>query len=457
MKTFRLLNDCSHYHAGSALVAHKIRKLLHQKGLTEGPKADVLVVNGEGTFHHDAPSTKRISEVLAANRGAAKVFFVNGVWQNMTKQVPDVSFACLRDSLSEESFKKVHPNVETTFAPDISLTYELPVDPTTKKGVLFIDSVDPKVSAFLKDAAARTGSPFMEMCKWAGGYDDLIRYIAVHEAVVTGRYHGATLSAVAGVPFTCAPSNTWKTRALLRDFGKEGFYHKDVASVLEAVRKQDFCLISKEEIEEVKRKWEGVLSRIASAPEKIPVPLDSTCVLVGNGPSLMSKKLGGIIDAYDEVVRFNSYKTVGFEKHTGRKTTVWSTFGKGTLPESPESFNKVLFIHGDRGDPATKDKQVFRIPISFYEHLRSEIRSISTHKKSGSVNPTSGFLVARWLLAAGVNHLSLAGFDHFSKAKSGQHHYWDAKAYGRPEDHDGDAERLLLLPWLHAGRLSYLT
>jgi len=454
---FRLLNDCSQYHVGSALVASQIKLFLRDAGAAESQTADTLVVNGEGTFHHDAPASKRIIEALLQNRGVAKVVFLNGVWQNMTRPVPDVSFACLRDSLSEREFKGLHPHVKTSWLPDISLSYTPKQISGPRRGVLFIDSVDPKVSDFLKQGAKDTKADFLEMCDWRSGYDDLIQKISSYEAVVTGRYHGATFSMLAGTPFICSPSNTWKTRALLADLGKDGFFHKDLNSVKKALLEDRLCSVSNDAIQKIRDQWRDLIAQIVQTKSSSPVSNDAACVLVGNGPSLLSKRLGSVIDAHDEVVRFNCYKTAGFEKHVGSKTTVWSTFGKGTDPETPNRFQKVLFIHGDRGDPTTRDKKVFRIPISFYEGLRSEIRSISNHKKAASVNPTSGFLVARWLLSQGVKHISLAGFDHFSKATCSQHHYWDTKAYGRPEDHDGDAERLLLIPWLHAGRLSYLT
>ena len=59
------------------------------------------------------------------------------------------------------------------------------------------------------------------------------------------------------------------------------------------------------------------------------LPVPSRCepmgrvLLVGNGPSIRKRHLGGQIDAFDTVVRFNSFVTKGLEEHTGSKTSLW--------------------------------------------------------------------------------------------------------------------------------------
>ena len=46
-------------------------------------------------------------------------------------------------------------------------------------------------------------------------------------------------------------------------------------------------------------------------------------LLVGNGPSIRERGLGGTIDGFDTVVRFNSFVTKGLEEHTGSRTSLW--------------------------------------------------------------------------------------------------------------------------------------
>ena len=46
-------------------------------------------------------------------------------------------------------------------------------------------------------------------------------------------------------------------------------------------------------------------------------------LIVGNGRSVLHSNVGGLVDNYGAVVRFNDYQTEGFAKHVGTKTTLW--------------------------------------------------------------------------------------------------------------------------------------
>jgi hypothetical protein len=182
-----------------------------------------------------------------------------------------------------------------------------------------------------------------------------------------------------------------------------------------------------------------------------------SCVLVGNGPSLLAGDKGPLIDAFEQVVRFNTFKTAGLEPHTGSKTTLWATFGRGTLPQDGVRPARILMVHQGGSvpyDPAA----IWRIPSAYYDARRAEIQAATARegKEKAGLIPSTGYLSARWLLEHGAQKLTLAGFDHFSRAARGQHHYWDQRAFLPPPEHDGEAEARLLLPFIEAGRLSYL-
>jgi len=174
-----------------------------------------------------------------------------------------------------------------------------------------------------------------------------------------------------------------------------------------------------------------------------PLELDNTktCVLVGNGPSLMFDELGQKIDSFDEVIRFNECKIVGFEKYTGTKTTVWSTFGRGVLPKDENVRpNKVIFTHGDYGKPAYEPEKLWRIPLTYYNELRSKIQSETNKNDPSVLLPSSGILVIKWLLENVYDNLHIIGFDSFSKEKSGKHHYWNEQKFTKPKEHDDEWE-----------------
>ena len=79
-------------------------------------------------------------------------------------------------------------------------------------------------------------------------------------------------------------------------------------------------------------------------------------ILIGNGSSVMDHEYGSLIDTFDVVVRFNRFRTKGYEKNVGTKTTHWIIVDsgwewlngyvegvEGSDPKVLESFDKVMF------------------------------------------------------------------------------------------------------------------
>lgn len=170
-------------------------------------------------------------------------------------------------------------------------------------------------------------------------------------------------------------------------------------------------------------------------------------VLVGNGPSLLGAHNGQAIDCHDEIVRFNRFRLRGFEAHTGTRTTLWSTFGHGYLPGDDDVRpERMIFVYGERGEPAYEPKEIYRIPRAFYNQQWQRLRDKANRPpEARQCSISSGFVVAMWLLhVVGLERVTLAGFDHFRKDFSNQHHYYNPRGYGRPPEMDGDAEAALL-------------
>jgi hypothetical protein len=189
----------------------------------------------------------------------------------------------------------------------------------------------------------------------------------------------------------------------------------------------------------------------------LKLPPDTSCVLVGNGPSVIAAHDGQRIDAHEEVVRFNGCRVRGFEAHAGSKTTLWSTFGKGTVPADPDlKPERVLYIHGETGGPSIDAPHVYRLPRWFFQDTLKLVKANSewSEEEKERLLASSGMLIARWMLEViGLERVTLAGFDHFDKSRSSRHHYWNAQAYTRPKEHDGDAEARLVEVWRGAGRV----
>ncbi|OYW13430.1 MAG: hypothetical protein B7X02_02215, partial [Rhodospirillales bacterium 12-54-5] len=132
----------------------------------------------------------------------------------------------------------------------------------------------------------------------------------------------------------------------------------------------------------------------------------------------------------------------------------------GYLPgDEKERPRRILFVYGDSGNPAYEPDELYRIPMSFYRAMKQRVREHS--KRTGAAlektGMTSGMVVAAHMLeVVGLKCLSLAGFDHFMKTHSKQHHYYNPKAYGRPPELDGDAEAAIFGRWRDEGRIVYI-
>lgn len=192
---------------------------------------------------------------------------------------------------------------------------------------------------------------------------------------------------------------------------------------------------------------------------------DTRIILVGNGPGILNTEHGEAIDAFDEVVRFNTYHMEPeHERHIGTKTTLYSTFGRGTVPVCGQRPERVILIHDtEAGKPAWNARELYRIPMLFYNSTRKEVQRRAreagkTAEEAEALLMSSGLLVTCWLLdVVGVNKIALAGFDHFNLGKSAPHHYWQKQTFGKPKEHDGAVEAALFAEMQAAGRVEYLT
>jgi len=196
--------------------------------------------------------------------------------------------------------------------------------------------------------------------------------------------------------------------------------------------------------------------QFSNMPSTPPVAPDESCLLVGNGPSAVLDGNGKLVDSFSQVIRFNQFKVRGFEHAVGEKTTLWATFGRGVTPlDDDVKPDRAIFIHGDNGDPAWEMRELWRIPLSYYNSIIPEWeQAIGT--RGNKLLPSTGFLVASWLLSQGVKQIHLLGFDHFEKNRSSHHHYWVPKAFKKPQEHDGGFEASIFRRWESEGRVVYL-
>jgi hypothetical protein len=201
-------------------------------------------------------------------------------------------------------------------------------------------------------------------------------------------------------------------------------------------------------------------------------------LLIGNGGSLKESGLGTKIDEFDEVIRINEGKTLGWEKDAGTKFTIWATFN----PE--KKFKKYINGYLDRGytDEAIKDmlkevREIWYIAPRFdllipwnFKNLIDDTKIIKRHlsplflKKILRVNPgpTTGFMLI-YLLSKMYDKFYITGFDFLGRTQSNvSHHYFTDTPIEQVNEveskiRDFDFEYSYTLDLIKNGKVEYIT
>ncbi|MFC5050159.1 polysaccharide pyruvyl transferase family protein [Rubritalea spongiae] len=210
--------------------------------------ADIVLLNGEGTIHHDRPKAIALLEAvkLAKERGLLTVLY-NALWSdnvlaNTYLRYFDLIFC--RDSLSTDTIKKQTPSAPVIFVPDMSFITPIPAKREVRNGIMVSDSINKKTSKRLAKFAIKHQATFSPMgcnffhafrkkyitlfslrslCSLDKSYSEtperFINRLLTSEKIITGRFHTACLAILCGTPVCSISSNTKKIEALYKDFG----------------------------------------------------------------------------------------------------------------------------------------------------------------------------------------------------------------------------------------------
>jgi len=172
-------------------------------------------------------------------------------------------------------------------------------------------------------------------------------------------------------------------------------------------------------------------------------------IIVGNGSSLLSIKNGSRIDSFEKVIRFNSFKTEGFEDFVGTKSTSWVTCNSCHIGKK---FDEVIFHSW------TKDKNIDPIFLKFKkEYPSAKILNLELVEKANELlkigkfkAPSTGLLAILHFLNE-VEQVTITGFDWWANEK---HHYGDNERRGTL--HEPDLEMKAINQLILNQRLKFL-
>lgn len=222
-----VLNDTSRYHNGCKKVIEYLHKDLQKCGhqivasvkgnkdiLTDAfpyiEQADAVVVNGEGTMHHDRPVPHQLLNTIRnAKKMGKKTALINTVWQSMTlddemKDVLRDTYISVREVMSHNELLK--DNIESDIHLDLSYFNDVPDRFASHRQVV--------VGKFFAQQDYRPkGVPEIDIFKQ--DWDTVVNVLRSTDWFITGRHHEMYASCKARCPFATLSGNTWKNEGLM--------------------------------------------------------------------------------------------------------------------------------------------------------------------------------------------------------------------------------------------------
>lgn len=222
----------------------------------------LVVINGEGTLHHDRPAGRRLLEIgVWAKAQGIPAVLVNAGWEangaEMSSMLGAFELVAVRDQRSEAELREA--GVQCTVVPDLSLYVSHDESSRVRAGLAFIDSVDRRTTVRLDRARRgmraewlpiqsrprhagegwrflREGVSKADLLQPGVGFGmlrarnamraarvgtpkEFLDGMATRRLIVSGRFHACALALVSATPFVAVPSNTAKIAALVEDAG----------------------------------------------------------------------------------------------------------------------------------------------------------------------------------------------------------------------------------------------
>ncbi len=236
-----IYNDTSYYHAGCKAVMSYLRQTLEHEGheivasarrmTLDDPNFkefctghfDAVVLNGEGSLHHDRPGAILLTDAISIllDKGK-KVYVVNALWQEMASIDPSLverlEGVQVREGLSADEF-------ENQFGqrPPVYLDFSFFSDVTTtppaidfRDGVARTDFLWPDYNNFVSPTMGPLAR-FQDLPMHHLGWDECVASLKTARLLVTGRHHAVLAALKSRTPFVALSGNSHKIEGVMRD------------------------------------------------------------------------------------------------------------------------------------------------------------------------------------------------------------------------------------------------
>jgi polysaccharide pyruvyl transferase WcaK-like protein len=214
-----LLNDTSKYHNGCKVVVKELVKkyditslVKTSEEITENNllKFDRIVLNGEGTMHHNQKNAKKFLRYLdIAQKNNIETYLVNSVWQDMStkynKILKNLKVLEVREVNSYNELKNKH-NIISIIKPDESYFHSVVSSKDFEK-------VDIYEGGYFSKRIKQTEYPSINIFRQS--WEEIVGRLKNSSLLITGRHHEMYAACVAECKFIPFSGNTWKMEGLL--------------------------------------------------------------------------------------------------------------------------------------------------------------------------------------------------------------------------------------------------
>lgn len=239
----RVLGDHSQEHCGCQAVMDVLNGYLLRHGeiVEDGEEYDTLVVNGEGSMHHDRRNCMVKMEAIAdAQRANRRTFLVNTVWDRnsaaLTPILQALSNIVVRGRMSAIDLAENH-GVNSHISIDFS--YFRDIDPAPFQD---LQGAVAMTDVWASDAYGfcwpnrNFSASFVPVDMTAQCWSSLVRSLETARLVIAGRHHALYAACKARVAFVAVRGNCHKMEDLLSITGSRIPVCDNIAEIPQALR-----------------------------------------------------------------------------------------------------------------------------------------------------------------------------------------------------------------------------
>jgi hypothetical protein len=166
----------------------------------------------------------------------------------------------------------------------------------------------------------------------------------------------------------------------------------------------------------------------------------NSCIIIGNGPSVLDKKNRNQIESFDLIVRINNFITKGYEEYIGDRTDILFTceLKEYNSIERISGFREVIVsLLNDSSliGPEILDSEKIKICLDW------DFASI-VGRAIGLTNdeyPSTGMIAIYYMIHVRKYKVTITGFDNFEGGRSA--HYFEPDRQNYPSRHNGLKEK----------------